>query len=186
METTTEVAAKAAQQEEETDNVPVIVISVAVVFLVVCGIGLVCGFMMERRRSKEKMAIFKQMQREERRKARKKKIKKKMKKKAKRARKKKDQLAQSMKNMKKNDGVRKALEEYLAGQTQTMTTVEDSERVVEMPSDSESQATTKSSKSDATRKASKEGSITPTLPTPRDLGRMPMENVQESSDSKPG
>ncbi|KAK6014039.1 hypothetical protein OSTOST_20612 [Ostertagia ostertagi] len=99
----------------------------------------------------------------------------------KKAKKKKEEFAKSMKVMKakQQDGIRKALEDYLAAQTQTMT-VEDSERVVEMPSKSQSQTALSSKTSESLQKASISGTTTysaASTPVPRNLGQMPMEKL---------
>ncbi|VDO38717.1 unnamed protein product [Haemonchus placei] len=88
--------------------------------------------------------------------------------------KKRAEFEQSMKVMKahQEEGIKKVLQDYLAAQTQTMT-VEDSERNVEMPSGRGHESKGSSPKTSG---------ATPAAPTPRNLGQVPIESVQEGAD----
>ncbi|KAK6044317.1 hypothetical protein COOONC_18179 [Cooperia oncophora] len=118
------------------------------------------------------MKFLKEELKEEMRKKRKRDLKKKTKK----AKKK-----QKAFKVQQQSGIKKALEDYLAAQTQTIT-IEDSERVVEMPSGSRSLPAKSPAISDSAQKISENDSApgsSPTTPVPRKLGQMPMENPQE-------
>ncbi|XGW22147.1 hypothetical protein V3C99_004822, partial [Haemonchus contortus] len=168
---TTPVADSTTQEPGIDDRtMTIIIIAIVAVLVILCAVGIVIGFIIERKRSKEKMRLYKEMIKDEKRHERKRK----MKKKTKMKKKKRAEFEQSMKVMKahQEEGIKKVLQDYLAAQTQTMT-VEDSERNVEMPS----------GRGHASNGESLNASgATPAAPTPRNLGQVPIESAQEGAD----
>uniref|UniRef100_A0A0K0DJ17 Uncharacterized protein n=1 Tax=Angiostrongylus cantonensis TaxID=6313 RepID=A0A0K0DJ17_ANGCA len=112
---------------DEALNKKLIVITAVIIFML-CLCCVVVGLLMEYKKRKEKLELYDKMEKEKEKERKRRKMKKEKARKKRKQRK----LAKSMKAMKKNTGVLKALEEYLAGQTETATTGGDTESV-EMP-----------------------------------------------------